>query len=874
MPKTLTITRRATVLEDMGGAGAAWNITAPADLDDAPSADAAIGDSEPALTRYLDAYGFEPIELPEDAVIVGITIRGYLRGGFGIADVLLRGRVTSVVNGSRAAVSDPLDSDPGTLGGDFVPFEKSAVLAAWGMSGAHEAALGGDDVGVSVQVEISNPAVPELLELDAVELVLEVETSILVHDGELGNDTTGNGTPGHPYRTLGKLLTVHGPDMTGIQVLKGGDIFEPIAIPTGTTGLWLRQRAGRPLGRYLQRVRLTDNDATGWTDNGDGTHSYTLPGGVTVTGVCLDWDSNIDEYGHYGWQVAVGRLKSVSVGAFSNGVGFVAGEILGNHATQASATKTVRFVALVPGSPNKVIYTLVSGGALTDAETLFSYGAPQESAAVDSTPAAAAFADMAVVPKSWGQSGTTLKVRFPDGTGPEDWEVSYCPTGDGSFIVQGLLGSVLEDFAAGFCVDGASGGGHEGRGLLLGGDSADNVIYVTPLAGDGSVSGGICCCARHHTACGGTNAAISGNVISGGFMGGIAPTDAGATMMAWQGADPVSRNFQEDMTLASIPLRDVDQLPLLGCTAADGFTTSVTISHSDPPATFNAISYRRIRVLRPLGHAGGAFGADHSDLPADEDDPQSYGCRSEDCEIVGGGTITHASGSFAFERLKVHGVVATISGGAAAWYDPTAATGSKHLFAACSIVARAEASFGRVLSVGAGKSMILQNTTVGCANTGTADSSVLHAADNTARIKCNGGLIFYTRAAAGASRVGVRISGDPDPGSALAFTHTAFCNLDKPGSRTSHDTQLEWSNIFPTTVFSATNPVEDLTTGRLKTSHELYVRRLPASFTRKITRGVNGLPFSGTYGAFQVLGFMLVMAARRRGIAERSRGRP
>jgi hypothetical protein len=84
-------------------------------------------------------------------------------------------------------------------------------------------------------------------------------------------------------------------------------------------------------------------------------------------------------------------LKMVNIGAFSGGSGWVEGQLLGNNAAFGSATKVVRFVKTLAGTPDKVVYMPVSGSALADTETLYNYDTPQVSAAVDSAPDDAGF---------------------------------------------------------------------------------------------------------------------------------------------------------------------------------------------------------------------------------------------------------------------------------------------------------------------------------------------------------------------------------------------------------------------------------------------------------------------------------------------------
>jgi hypothetical protein len=93
-----------------------------------------------------------------------------------------------------------------------------------------------------------------------------------------------------------------------------------------------------------------------------------------------------------GFAVAA-TVKKISLGAVSGdpGAAFDTGQVVGNHAVLGSATKTVRVVAFVAGSPNILVYEPLTGSALADTDTLYNYETPQASAAVASsaTPVAA-----------------------------------------------------------------------------------------------------------------------------------------------------------------------------------------------------------------------------------------------------------------------------------------------------------------------------------------------------------------------------------------------------------------------------------------------------------------------------------------------------
>jgi hypothetical protein len=75
------------------------------------------------------------------------------------------------------------------------------------------------------------------------------------------------------------------------------------------------------------------------------------------------------------------NLKSINVGTVSGGT-FTPGDLIGNHATQGSATKTGIFVRYTAGTPNKVLY-IPTLGTLADTDTIYNYESPQVSVAVD-----------------------------------------------------------------------------------------------------------------------------------------------------------------------------------------------------------------------------------------------------------------------------------------------------------------------------------------------------------------------------------------------------------------------------------------------------------------------------------------------------------
>lgn len=84
------------------------------------------------------------------------------------------------------------------------------------------------------------------------------------------------------------------------------------------------------------------------------------------------------------------QMKVVDIGAPSGG-SFVPGDIIGNNATFASATKTGIFIAYKDASPDRLVYIPVTG-TLADSDTVYNYASPQVSAAVDSAPANAGWA--------------------------------------------------------------------------------------------------------------------------------------------------------------------------------------------------------------------------------------------------------------------------------------------------------------------------------------------------------------------------------------------------------------------------------------------------------------------------------------------------
>ncbi|GMV26932.1 MAG: hypothetical protein AMXMBFR58_29630 [Phycisphaerae bacterium] len=83
-------------------------------------------------------------------------------------------------------------------------------------------------------------------------------------------------------------------------------------------------------------------------------------------------------------------LKVIDLGTVTNGP-FKVGQIIGNHATFGSATKTGRVAKYVAGTPGKLYYMPITG-TFADSDTVYNYASSQGSAPVDSTPANAGYA--------------------------------------------------------------------------------------------------------------------------------------------------------------------------------------------------------------------------------------------------------------------------------------------------------------------------------------------------------------------------------------------------------------------------------------------------------------------------------------------------
>lgn len=82
-------------------------------------------------------------------------------------------------------------------------------------------------------------------------------------------------------------------------------------------------------------------------------------------------------------------LKVVTAATITDGP-FKTGQIVGNHATQGSATKTAVFVKQIAGSPNKLVYMLLTGSDFSSADTMYNYATTQTSASLSGSAAAAA----------------------------------------------------------------------------------------------------------------------------------------------------------------------------------------------------------------------------------------------------------------------------------------------------------------------------------------------------------------------------------------------------------------------------------------------------------------------------------------------------
>ncbi len=80
------------------------------------------------------------------------------------------------------------------------------------------------------------------------------------------------------------------------------------------------------------------------------------------------------------------QVKSVAAGAPSGGT-FRCGQVVGNHATQGSATKTGIFIKYT----NSKIYYVPTVGTFANAETMYNYASPQVSSLLGGTPANAGF---------------------------------------------------------------------------------------------------------------------------------------------------------------------------------------------------------------------------------------------------------------------------------------------------------------------------------------------------------------------------------------------------------------------------------------------------------------------------------------------------
>lgn len=103
-----------------------------------------------------------------------------------------------------------------------------------------------------------------------------------------------------------------------------------------------------------------------------------LAGGAAATAAA--WHDLLEACGF-----AKTQLKVVDIGTITDGP-FVPGDIVGDNATFASATKTGILICVVDASPDKAVYLPLTGTfAATD--TMYNYATPQVSAPVDSIPA-------------------------------------------------------------------------------------------------------------------------------------------------------------------------------------------------------------------------------------------------------------------------------------------------------------------------------------------------------------------------------------------------------------------------------------------------------------------------------------------------------
>jgi len=130
--------------------------------------------------------------------------------------------------------------------------------------------------------------------------------------------------------------------------------------------------------RELMRASLSKDKAL------RAVRSVTLKATVELAGgtasVASPWHDAIEACGF-----VKSQLKVVDIGSVSGGV-FIPGDVIGDNAVLASATKTGILICIAPGTPDRAVYIPLTG-AFANTDTLYNYQVSQASAAVDSAPA-------------------------------------------------------------------------------------------------------------------------------------------------------------------------------------------------------------------------------------------------------------------------------------------------------------------------------------------------------------------------------------------------------------------------------------------------------------------------------------------------------
>lgn len=112
--------------------------------------------------------------------------------------------------------------------------------------------------------------------------------------GDTGNDTTGDGSSGNPYATVGKAFTVGG--ATSTVVYAAGTLRESVSFGSNPTDCQLLAWPGQ-----TRPVLRGDTVRTGFADSGGTHYTKTLATSLNIKSVVVDWDASVTALGfHYG----------------------------------------------------------------------------------------------------------------------------------------------------------------------------------------------------------------------------------------------------------------------------------------------------------------------------------------------------------------------------------------------------------------------------------------------------------------------------------------------------------------------------------------------------------------------------------------------